>query len=59
MHEMQETGRNKGRSGSNNEKRHESNKRHLPGLRHQSLPHPREEMMGKGIIICKNIHNEV
>jgi len=59
MHEMQEAGRDKGRSGSNNEKRHEGSKRLLPRLWHQSLPHPREEMMGKGIIICKNIHNEV
>ena len=44
MHEMQETGRNKGRTGSNDEKRHESHQRQLPRLQHQSLPHPRKEI---------------
>ena len=45
MHEMQETGRNKGRPGSNNEKRHESHQGCMSSLRHQSLPHPREKIM--------------
>ena len=41
---MQKAGRNKGRTGSNDEKRHESNQGRLPRLRHQSLPHPRKEI---------------
>jgi len=47
MYEMQETGRNKGRTGSNDEKRHEGSKRLLPRLWHQSLPHPRKEIEAK------------